>query len=226
MGDKVALTVEGRKIIGKKVKSLRKEGVLPGVVYGNGVDATPVMVAANVAEKAWHEAGKHHIVELTMDGKIHLAMIKSADFEPVKRRLRHLSLQVVKQNEKVETEVPIHVVGEGETVAEKAGLVVLKTIESVQVSAFPKDLPDFVEVPGDKLAEPGDHLTVGDITPPKGVAILSDPEQIVVTVYEPSALAAANDAAGGDATEETEVAAENGAAAEGEELGAKADDKK
>lgn len=220
MGDKIMLTVEERNVLGKKVKQLRREGLVPAVMYGSELEATPVMVAAVEAEKVWREAGKHHVVELTLGGKTRLAMIKSADLEPVKRRLRHLSLHVVKQNEKVETEVPIKVLGEGETPAEKAGLVVLKTIETVEIAALPKDLPDFMQVPGEKLVAAGDHLTVADIIAVSGVEVLSDAEQIIVTVYEPSALAAANDAAGGSATDESEVEAENSAEpepAEGEQ---------
>ncbi len=217
MGDKIMLTVEERKVLGKKVKQLRRQGMVPAVVYGGDMESTAVMAPAVEAEKAWKNAGKHHVVELTLGGKTQLAMIKSADLEPVKRRLRHLSLHVVKQNEVVETQVPIKVAGEGETPAEKAGLVVLKTIETVDVEAFPKDLPDFMEVPGDRLEAAGDHLTVADIIPQSGVTVLSEPEQIVVTVYEPSALAAANDAAAGTATDESEVAAENGAEAPAEE---------
>ncbi len=227
MGEKVVLTVEERNVLGKKVKQLRKQGVVPAIVYGSDMQATAVQAEAVAATKAWRTAGKHQPIEITIGGKTKLAMIKSADLQPVKRHLRHLSLHVVKQNEKVETEVAIHVTNAGETPAEKAGLVVLKTIESVEISALPKNLPDAVEVPGDKLTEAGDHLTVADILAIDGVTILSDPEQIVVTVYEPGALAAANDAAGGDATDESEVEAENGAEAapaEGEE--AKTEDKK
>jgi large subunit ribosomal protein L25 len=211
MGEKVVLSVEERKVIGKKVRQLRKQGMVPAIVYGADMQATSVMAPVVAATKAWRDAGKHQVVELTLGGKTQLAMIKSADLEPVKRSLRHLSLHIVKQNEKVETEVPLHITESGETPAEKAGLVVLKTIETVQIAALPKDLPDFMEIPGDKLTEAGDHLTVAAIIKRSGVEVLSDPEQIVVTVYEPSALAAANDAAAGDATDETEVLAENGA---------------
>lgn len=211
MGDKVLLSVEERTVLGKKVKQLRKQGKVPAIVYGQDFEATPVMVDAVVATKAWRDAGKHHVIELTVAGKKRLAMIKSADFAPVKHTLRHLSLHVVKQNEKVETEIPVHVSGEGETPAEKAGLVVLQTIEAVEVSALPNNLPDAVIVPGEKLTVAGDHVTVADITPINGVTILAEPEQIVATVYEPSALAAANDAAGGDATDESQVESENGA---------------
>lgn len=228
MGEKVVLTVEERNVIGKKVKQLRKQGFVPAIVYGSEMEPVAVQAETVAATKAWRTAGKHQPVEITIGGKTRLAMIKSADLQPVKRSLRHLSLHVVKQNEKVETEVAVHVTNAGETPAEKAGLVVLKTIETVQIAALPKSLPDAVEVPGEKLAEAGDHVTVADILPIDGVTVLSDPDQIVATVYEPGALQAANDAAGGDAVDETVVDAENGAEAvpaEGEEA-AKADEKK
>lgn len=210
MGDKILLTVEERKVLGKKVKQLRKEGLVPGVVYGGDMVAKPVMAPANVATKAWRSAGRHHPIELTVGTKKQLAMIKSADIDPVKHKLRHLSLQVIKSNVKVETAVPVKVSDEGQTPAERAGLVVLQALETVEIQALPANLPDFLEIPGEKLAEQGNHVTVADIKPVDGVEIMSDPEIVVASVYEPSALAAANDAAGGDADEETEVEAENG----------------
>jgi large subunit ribosomal protein L25 len=127
-----------------------------------------------------------------------------------------LSLHVVKQNEKVETEVPVKIASEGETEAEKAGLVILQTIEQIAIQALPKDLPDFLEVDSSKLAAAEDHVTVADIKAVDGVTIMAEPEQIVATVYEPSALAAQNDQAAGAATDETEVESEHGEAAEGD----------
>lgn len=210
MGDKVVLTVEERTVLGKKVKQLRREGLVPGVVYGADFESKAVMAPANLAAKAWHTAGKHHPIELTIGKTKKLAMIKSAEVDPVKHRLRHLSLHVVKSDEKVETDVPVKVAGEGETPAERAGLVVLQAVETVQIQALPAKLPDFLEVSGEKLAEQGNHVTVADILPVDGVEVMTDPEIVVASVYEPSALAAANEAAAGDATEETEVESENG----------------
>lgn len=221
MGDKIALSVEERKVLGKKVKQLRKQGFVPAVVYGHDIPATSVMAPMNVAEKVWREAGKHHVLELTIgDGSKQLAMIKSADLDPVKRRLRHLSLHVVKQNETVETEVPLHIAGEGETEAEKAGLVILQNVEQVTIQALPRNLPDFMAVPSDKLVTAGDTVSIADIAPIDGVSIMADPDQVIATVYEPSALAAQNDAAAGAATDESEVESEHGEAAEGDEAGA------
>ena len=211
MGDKVVLSVEEREILGKKVKQLRKQGYVPAVMYGSDMKAKPIMAQAQDAARAWHKAGKHQPVEVAVGKTKKLAMIKSADLDPVKRSLRHLSLHVVKQNEKVETEVAIRIANEGETEAEKAGLVILQTTEMVPIAALPKNLPDFLEVGSEKLAAAGDHVTIADIVPVEGVEILAEPEQLIATVYEPAALAAQNEAAAGDATDESEVESENGA---------------
>lgn len=216
MGDKVTLTVEERKVLGKKVSKLRKEGMVPGVVYGHDIESTAVMAPANVVAKVWREVGGRQPVELTIgEGAKRIAMIKSAEFDPVKRSIRHLSFHVVKQNEKVETEVPIRIEGEGETEAEQHGLVVLQALENAQISAFPGDLPEELVVPGSKLVVEGDQLLVSDILPVAGVEVLTEPEIIVATVYTTSALEAQNNAAAGDATDESEVEAENGEAPEG-----------
>jgi len=212
MGEKVELSVEDRTITGKKVKSLRHEGLIPAVVYGHDFPATAVMAQEVPLTKVVAAAGKHHPIELTIGSSKRLAMIKSADVDPVKHKLRHVAFHVVKQNEEVETEIPVVITGAGETPAEKAGLVVLTAVESVTVKALPKDLPDKLELPGEKLTDVNDHLTVADIKAPKGVTITSDPEQTLATVYEPGALEAANARAAGDAEpgDEESVASEEG----------------
>lgn len=203
MGEQVELTVEERTVQGKAVKALRRQGIVPAVVYGADDEAQSVMAPFVNMTKAYKLAGKRQPVELLLGKTRRLAMIKSADFDPIKHELRHLAFHVINRNEKVTAEVPIVVDGGGQTPAERAGLVVLKTIESVEISALPADLLDSVEAPGERLVGVGDRLTVGDLRLPKGVEVVTDPTQVIATVYEPSALAAANDAAGGDAEEPT-----------------------
>lgn len=208
MGDKVALQLQERTVQGKALKALRKSGFIPAVMYGENFEARSVMAPALTMLKVYKTAGKHHPVELQLGSQKRLAMIKTADIDPVKHQLRHVAFHVVNQNETVATEIPIVISGEGETIAEKAGFVVLKTIETVEIEALPNNLPDALVAPGEKLAEVGDHLTVADLVVPKDVTVTSDATQVIATVYEPSALAAANDAAGGSAEEE--VPAEEG----------------
>ena len=225
MGDKIALALAERTIHGKKVKSLRAEGFVPAVVYGPGIEPVSVQVEEGVMLKTLKQAGTYTPVHLSIGGKRKIAMIKEIDRDPVKGTLRHISFHAVKANEPVVAEVPVHLSGEGESEAEKNGLIVLQTLEKIEVKALPMDLPDAVTVDITGLKEAGDKVTLGDATLPENVEFVehdsghgdedeSEKQHVtdlqVASVWEPAALQAANEAAAGDAEDESEVDAENG----------------
>jgi len=211
----ISLTLGIRTVTGKKVASLRKLGIVPSVVYGG--TAEPISTQSLIVEttKVAHAAGKHSPVDIVIDGKKKLAIIKSIDIDPIRHEVRHIAFHTIKQNEKIVTQVPVVLIGIGESAAEKAGLVVLQAIEHIDVRALPANLPESIEMTIIDLATDEDKLTVGDIVLPEGVEF-ADHEQdldlVIANVYETSALQAANDAAGGDAEPEeaSEVEAENG----------------
>lgn len=209
----IALKLNTRTVTGKKVAKLLQDDIVPSVVYGGHAD--PVSTQSGFVEttKVVHAAGKHSPVDLTIDGKKTMAIIKSIDIDPVRHTLRHVAFHTITQNEIITTEVPIVLTGEGESEAEKAGLVVLQAIEHLEVKAKPADLPESLELSIRDLASAEDRLTVGDIKLPKGVEFADaeqDLELVIANVYEPSALQAANEDAGGDAEDPSAVAADNG----------------
>lgn len=225
MGDKITLKVEERTVHGKKVAKLRKDGYTPGVVYGPGIDPLSVQVPEGELKRVVQAAGKHTPVHLT-GSKRRIAMIKDVDIDPVKNAIQHISFHAVDANSPVVAEVPVRLVGEGESEAEKAGLVILQSLDSAEVRALPMDLPEALEVSVLELKEAGDKLTLGDVTLPEGVELVEhvhghvedDEEEKpsitdlqVASVWEPGALQAANEAAAGDAEDESEVESENGA---------------
>lgn len=217
--DSIVLHVEPRTVTGKSVKHLRKDGLMPAVIHDHGKDSVIVQGPYVEMFKAYQAAGKHHPIELKTGDQNYTVLIKVAEFEPRKNQLNHLVFNAVNKNQKVEAEVPIHArYDEGNEVspAERLGLVVLEQLDAVEVKATPSNIPDFLEYNAELLVEVGDHVTVADLVVPADVEILTELEHAVATVYEPSALAAANDAAGGDATEEEAVAdVDAGESAEG-----------
>ena len=243
MGEKITLKIDERSVHGKKVKSLRQKGITPAVVYGHGMEPIAVQAEAGEVRRVVLAAGKHTPVNLT-GVKRRIAMIKDIEFHPTKAGIiRHVSFHAVKADEPVNAEVPVHLVGVGESVAEKSGLVVLQAIDKVEVRALPMELPDAVEIDITALAEAGEKVTLSDAKLPSGVEFVEhdtghhddeDEEKpsitdlVVASVYEPAALEAANDAAAGDATDESEVEAEQGgdAAAVTEEADKSQDDQK
>lgn len=231
--DTLILELSKRDVTGKSVKRLRAEGQVPAVIHDHGKESIVVMAPYVDLLKAYRQAGKHHPISLKANGHNYTALIKQATFDPKKNLLTHVVFNAVKANQTVTAEIPIHILydeGNDSSPAERSGLIVLHQTETVEVEALPRDLPDSLTFNGEKLVEVGDQATVADLVVPEGVLIKSEPEHVLATVFEPSALAAANDAAGGtaedtDASTEETAEAETEAAAD-EKPAADTDDKK
>lgn len=206
--DIITLKVTERKELGKAVKALRREGLVPANMYERGKSSQALSAVSGELAKAYNQAGKHHPVELVVDGKKHLVMFKDVDIDPVKNTLRHVGFHAVKKGEKVEAEVPVKI--EGEIPAQKLSLLVLQNLDTVMVEALPGNLPDELFVPGEKLANEGDKVTVADIKAPEGVTILSDSETMVADVQVPKDQIAAADAALEEMKDAAGVEAEKG----------------
>ncbi len=233
--DSISLILEARTVTGKAVKHLRSAGTIPAVIHDHGKDSLHVQGNGVAMLKVWRQAGKHHPVELTAGDQSFVALIKTAEFDPRKHLLTHIVFNAVDKNQKVEAEIPVrphYDEGNESSPAERNSLIVLAQLESVQVKAIATKLPDFLEYDAEKLIEIGDHVTVADLTIPDGVELITEPEHTLATVYEPSALAAANDAAGGDAEPgdeaevetDTESSAEEGTQAAEDRPGGKGQD--
>lgn len=191
--DTIAVELQKRDVVRKQLNALRATGSVPAVIHNHGKESILVMGEFGTLNKVFATAGKHHPVELKVDGKQHLALIKDVDFEPTKNRMRHVVFQAIKQNEAVEAEIPVVFKEDAEIPAEKLSLMVLKQLDHVQVKALPKDLPDELVVDPSTLAEVGDSLSVADLVAPAGVTILTEPEQQIAIVEMPKDQIAAAD---------------------------------
>lgn len=231
--EEILLEVKKREVTGKAVKQLRRDGLVPAVIHDHGKESMHVQGPYLDVLKAFQKAGKHHPVSLKAGEHKFTVLIREVDIDPRKHQLRHVVFNAVKANEKVNAEIPVRIrfeEGNESSPAERAGLIVLHQLEAVEVEALPRDLPEVLEFDGEKLVAVGDSATVADLIVPASVTVKTDPAHPLATVFEPSALQAANDAAGGDAEEE--APAEEGEGTEGEastaegDTASKPDDKK
>jgi large subunit ribosomal protein L25 len=181
-GQDIALSLKERKVMGKAVKQLRREGFVPAVIHDHGQPSKVVMVPSLEMQKIYQQAGKHHALNLNLGDEKLLALIKDVDFDPKKHQMRHVVFNAIKADEKVEAEVPL--VLEGEIPAEKAGFMVITQLDHVEIEALPKDLIDEIKVDATVLAEIGDKITVADLKVPEGVVILTDAENPIAVVEE------------------------------------------
>jgi large subunit ribosomal protein L25 len=184
-GKDIALAVQERAVRGKAVKQLRRDGFIPAVIHDHGKPSRVVMVPYLDIQKAYQEAGKHHPLALDAGDEKFVALIKDVDFDPKKHQMRHVVFNAIKQDEKVETEVPL--VLEGDIPAEKAGLMIITQLDHVEIEALPRHLIDELKVDATKLVEIGDKIHVSDIVVPEGVTILTEAEHPIATVEEPKA---------------------------------------
>lgn len=212
--DTISITLQPREVVGKGLNKLRREGIVPAVIHDHGKPSIVVMGPHLDLLKTYQKAGKNRPIKLAVESKTYTTLIKDVTLHPKNQLITHVVFDAVNANERVTAEVPVHIKfaeGNDSTPAERAGLIVLRNAEVVEVEAVPSALPEALEFDGEKLVEVGDSATVADLIVPKDVVIKSDESTALATVFEPSALAAANDAAGGDAEpgDETDVEAEH-----------------
>jgi len=215
--DTITVELEKREIVGKGLAKLRGNGTIPAVLHNHGKESMHVMGDFLQLTKVYAQAGKHHPVEVKVDGKMHLALIKDVDFDPRKHQIRHVVFQAIRQNEKTTADIPVILVGD-EIPAERKSLLVLTQLDTVQVEALPRDLPNELTVDATTLVEVGDHLYVSDIKAPQGVTILTDLEASLAVVEMPKDQIAEADAALAE-DEAQNASGEETPAAEGESEG-------
>lgn len=205
------LAVTQRKVVGKKVKKLRKEGFLPANIYGKDIKSMSVQVPYKEFEKVYKESGVTGIIDVEVDGQVKPSLIHNIQQDYYNHKLLHVDFFQVNLKEKVKTMVKIITVGEPKAVSEKLGLL-LQPLSEVEIEALPTDLPDKIEVNVEKLAAVNDQITVGEITAPAGVTILTEPSQVVVKIGEliskEAAEQAAAEAAAAEAAKATAPATE------------------
>ena len=214
------IPVETRQVLGKKVAQLRRQGYLPGNVFGNGLESVAIQAEKESIEKTLRTLGANEVVDLKIDGEkaSRPVVLQKVQRHPLNSSLVHLDFYQVSLRQRMRADVPLVIVGESEGVKTYNG-VLLMAVESVQVEALPLDLPSRIEVDVTPLTNLEDSLQVKDLPIPQDVIILTDPETVIVKVSTPRV--AVEDMAEEAAAEE--AAAEAEAPAGGEESAAEAE---
>ena len=211
-GDRIKLEVREREELGSRhTRRLRKQGVIPGVLYGNG-HSRPISVPERELRTAMTgSSGLHAILDVVLEGHetVHPSILADYQQDPVRGTISHIDLREVRLDQPIQASVAVQLVGEAE--GAKVGGVVSLVQRELNVEALPGNVPDHFDVDVTSL-DIGDVLRLEDITAPEGVTFLDDPhETVIVSVTMSRAFAELEEA-------EAEAAAEAEAeAAEGEE---------
>lgn len=215
---RLKLAVEKRKVFGKKVKKLRKEGIFPANIYGKDIKSLAVQLPYKEFENVFKEARETGLVDLQIDSQVRPVLIHNVQLDYLTQMPLHADFYQVNLKEKVTTMVPVKILGEPKAVSEKIGIL-LQPLSEIEVEALPTDLPENIEVNVEHLATIDQQIAVKELKAPTGVAILTDPEQVVVKIAalvtkEAQAQAAA-EAAAAEAAKAEAAPAEGAAPTEG-----------
>lgn len=183
--ERLELEVSKREITGKKVRFLRREGIIPVNLYGHGIDSTPLQVDAKLFRQMLAQAGKTDLISLKIsDSKTpRNVLVREVQRHPLTGELLHVDFYQVKMTEKIKAEIPLVFVGEA-PVLKNRNSSLLRLIDSLPIEALPDALPHSFEVDLSGLAETDQAIYVRDIHISDEVTLLGDPEQMVVKVAE------------------------------------------
>jgi large subunit ribosomal protein L25 len=213
MPDRPKLAASRRTVTGKAVSRLRREGHLPAVVYGHGMDSESLSIDTHEFEVLRRHTGASTLIDLAVEGgKSRPVLVHSVQIHPVSRRPLHVDLFAVRMTEELTVEVPL--VGTGVALAADAGGTLVHPVSSIKVRALPANLPQSLSYDLSPLTSYDATVTVADLVVPAGVTIQAELTEVIARVLPPRveeapiAAEAEEEAAEGEAAE--------GEAAEGE----------
>lgn len=183
----LVLSAKIRKDSGKKVKNLRKNGLLPGVLYGPKIkEAQPLAVDLKQFEKVYQEVGESGLISLEIEGQKEKipVLIHEVSRDPLTEKPIHVDFYQPKLEEEVEVVIPIIFEGEAPAVKDLGGTLV-RNISEVKVRALPQNLPHEIKVNIESLKTFEDYILIKDLKLPEGVKILRGAEEIVASVSPP-----------------------------------------
>ena len=181
---KLVLEAQERKETGRKVKRLRKQGILPANIYGNKVKSLAISVSLDDFKKIFKEAGETNVIELKIGKDTRPVLIHNLQVDPVSDIPIHADLLQVDLKVKVTAKIPVVLVGESP--AEKQGLgIVVQYIDEVEVEALPMDLPEKFELDATKLENIDGQFQVKDLACEKSkITVSDDPENVIAKIEE------------------------------------------
>jgi large subunit ribosomal protein L25 len=184
--ERIELKAQTRTVQGKKVKQIRAEGWTPAVLFGAKIPSTSIQVEERELTQALSEAGSTSLINLIVDDKAkpHVVIAREIQRDILSGRLQHVDFYQVQLDQKIKTTPMLEIVGETPLIR-TGGAILNHILNQVEVECLPTDLIDSIPVDISVLESIDDTITIGDLPVPKGVTILADPEDVVVSVMVP-----------------------------------------
>ena len=178
-----ALTINAkeRKTIGKQVKALRREGFLPAVMYGAGVEPLALELDEKVASRVLAKVSGSTLIDLKVGKDTHKVLVREFQRDVIRRDILHIDFLVVAMDVVIRAVVPVVLIGEAPAVEDFEGVLV-SGLSEIEVEALPSDLPEQLTVDLAALVTMNDVITVGDLVLGENVTLITDPDETIANV--------------------------------------------
>ncbi|HZJ58472.1 MAG TPA: 50S ribosomal protein L25 [Clostridia bacterium] len=175
----------GTRIPGIKAHSLRKQGYVPGIMYGRDRQTSPVMIESKGLNTLLRGAGNNVFFEIALENFVGPVRLKEVQRDPVTRDIIHVDIQMINENQKVKADVPVRIHGSYES--GKRGIVLQRQRDSIQVEGFPQHIPDQIDVVVRDLVQ-GGNIRVGDLEISEELSIVGNMEDVILSAVKSSRL--------------------------------------
>ncbi len=179
--EEIIIKAQKRTVMGKKVNALRREGWLPGVVYGRHLQAFPIQMPAHETSLIMSKLTSSSLVTIDVDGDKHTAIVRDRQRDVIYGRLTHVDFLALSLNEKLRTTVGLELVGEA-PVLKLADVILNQGVFELELECLPQDLPSKIEVDVSKIASMDDLITVGSLNLGDKITVLTDPSEVIISV--------------------------------------------
>jgi large subunit ribosomal protein L25 len=181
--EQVTLTAERRTILGKHVKQLRRQGWVPGIMYGHGFEAIPLQFEDRSLSKLLsHVSGSQLVsVQVADQKEPEMALVRDVQRDPIRGDVLHVDFYRVEMTERLTAEIPLTFVGESPVISQHEGIL-LQGISTIEVECLPGDLVDEIAVDLSDLEEIGQGVYVRDLAIPSGIDVLTDTDEMIVRI--------------------------------------------
>jgi large subunit ribosomal protein L25 len=180
------LKAEKREIVGKGIKRIRKQGKIPGVLYGAGEKGLLLQLSEKEFDKVFSQAGESSLIELEIEGNKKNVLIHEVALDPVGDKPLHVDFLQVRMDKPIKAKIPLSFEGESGAVKNLGGILV-KVMHELEVEALPKDLPHEIKVDISGLQSLEDRVRVSDLKISKEVKVIAPKDEILVLVETPRA---------------------------------------
>lgn len=179
--DEVVLEANEREVVRRGVRALRRSGKIPAVVYGSGLESTPVELDAKLLTDVLARVSASTLISLNVGKQKHQVLVREIQRDVIRQDILHVDFLKVAMDVVISTEVPIELVGESPAVRDLGGVLVTG-LNSIEIEALPANLPDRISVDLGLIVDMDDSIMVSDLEVGEGVEILTSPEELLASV--------------------------------------------